>query len=192
MNRLLNAYSSRYTPLGLEMAEHVLDEMVQAKLIKEESYPMYRPGLVTIIVLNYLNEIAREHRATASCTVEAELNTICEILEIPLWEGGFNWDYYVINKKNPGRNVGSIFHRDNLTREVLMTNSAIPDYVANKMAIGSNSTRVVEAVDYPLLPEFSDLSAACWIMSGEIYRLLSGEASWNVNRSYRRVLTVDL
>lgn len=191
MNRLLNAYSSLYTPLGLEMAEHVLDEMVQAKLIKEESYPMHTPGLVTIIVLNYLNEIAREHRATASCTVEAELNTICEILEIPLWEGGFNWDYYVINKKNPGRNVGNIFHRDNLTREVLMTNSAIPDYVANKMAIGSNSTRVVKAVDYPLLPEFSDLSAACWIMSGEIYGLLS-EASQNVNRSSRRVLTVDL
>lgn len=51
---------------------------------------------------------------------------------------------------------------------------------------------VAKVVDYPLLPEFSDLSAACWIMSGEIYRLLSEEASWNVNRSYRRVLTVDL
>ena len=190
---LLNEYSERFTGRGLEMAEKVLDQLCKTDLIADDHYPMYESQLSTIVVMNYLGRANAEDRATAAVVVGIELNTICNILNIPLWQGGFDWDYYVINKNNPGLEVGKVLSEHVYKSKLTMANLSIPVYMIDWLNMKKgNIPKIVEAVDFSFLPDFRGLFAVSCIMSGEIYSTLSAENKWNSNSGNRRVLKVDL
>ena len=190
---LLNEYSPKFTDLGLRMAENALYQLACVGLIAEDKYPMYDSKKSTVVVMNYSSKENNEDRVTAAVALGIELDTICEILGIPLWQGGFDWDHYVINKSNPGSEVGKVLSRHTKKRKLTMANLGIPDYMIARLDANSqNIPKVVEALDFSFLTEFAGQFAVCWTMSGEIHDKLSHDNSWSANSRKRRVVIVDL
>lgn len=192
MVELLNEYSPKFTDRGLRMAEDVLSQLVCVGLIAEDRYPMYDPQKSTVVVMNYRCQKV-EDRVTAAVAVGRELDTICQILGISLWQGGFDWDHYVINKRNPGIEMGKVLAKHVNKRKLTMANLGIPDYLVDRMDTDKkNIPKIVKALDFSFLSEFAGQFAVCWTMSGEIYKVLSEDTSWSSNSNKRRVVNVDL